>query len=73
MLFKIEEYKFNGNDLITNKIEKPNVQKIEQIVNTNEMNPENLSTFRIGLNDTEKQSKDNLVLPYLPQYVSAIN
>lgn len=29
--------------------------------------PENLTTFRISLDDKEKESRDKLVLPYLPQ------
>lgn len=29
--------------------------------------PENLTTFKISLDDKEKQSRDKLVLPYLPQ------
>lgn len=43
---------------------------MEQIVSTNEVNPENLSTFRIGLNEVEKESRANLILPYLPQYAN---
>lgn len=29
--------------------------------------PENLTTFKISLEEKEKESRDKLVLPYLPQ------
>lgn len=32
-----------------------------------EVDPENLSTFRIGVNEEEKKARDELVLPYLPK------
>lgn len=37
------------------------------------INPEELSTFRIGLTDEEKLSRDKVVLPYLPEYVTIID
>lgn len=38
-----------------------------------EVNPENLSTFRIGLNEEERKARDQLVLPYLPRLVELLS
>ncbi|CAH0548804.1 unnamed protein product [Brassicogethes aeneus] len=65
IIMQMEEYKFENNNLLTYKIET-DASKIEQVV-ANNVNPENLSTFRIGLSEQEKLSKENVVLPYLPK------
>jgi len=63
---QIEEYSFEGENLVTNKIEKPDPKKIIQETLPQQVNPEELSTFRIGLTDEEKLSREKVVLPYLP-------
>lgn len=51
-------------------MKKLDVQKLIQ-ENINATLPENLTTFKISLDDKEKQSRDKLVLPYLPQKTDA--
>lgn len=67
IISEIEEYKFEGGNLVTNKIEKPYPKKILEKTLSREINPEDLSTFRIGLTDEEKLSREKVVLPYLPK------
>ncbi|XP_030755237.1 elongator complex protein 5 isoform X2 [Sitophilus oryzae] len=62
----IEEYKFEGDSLITSKISKPDTSRLLEDAVPKEINPENLSTFKIGLTDEEKLSRERVVLPYLP-------
>lgn len=48
---------------------KPEPSKLLEKSTPEPVNPEELSTFRIGLTDEEKLSRDKVVLPYLPKYV----
>ncbi|XP_018576524.1 elongator complex protein 5 [Anoplophora glabripennis] len=64
---QIEEYSFVGEDLITKKIDKIDPKKLLEKSTPPEINPETLSTFKIGLSDKEKASRDQVVLPYLPK------
>lgn len=61
-----EEYYFENDNLVTQKVEKIDVAKILQNGNK-ELDPETLATFRISLNEEEKKARDELVLPYLPK------
>ncbi|EFA05335.1 elongator complex protein 5 [Tribolium castaneum] len=61
---QIENYHFDNKRLITETIKKPDKEIIAETLNRL---PENLSTFRIGLTEKEKESRDGLVLPFLPK------
>ncbi|KAL3270989.1 hypothetical protein HHI36_021492 [Cryptolaemus montrouzieri] len=63
---QIEEYRIEGGQFVTEALKKPDVHKLVQD-KINEISPELLTTFKIGLTDTEKESRDSLVLPYLPK------
>ncbi|KAJ8982231.1 hypothetical protein NQ317_013533 [Molorchus minor] len=67
VITQIEEYKFEGTNFVTQKIEKPSVKKLLDSTQMPQADPESISTFRIGLTDEEKISRDQLVLPYLPK------
>ncbi|XP_050316298.1 elongator complex protein 5 [Anthonomus grandis grandis] len=67
IISELEEYRFEGSQLISSKIEKPDIMKLIEKSSTSEVNPENLSTFRIGLSEEEKNLRDKVVLPYLPK------
>ncbi|XP_060533876.1 elongator complex protein 5 [Cylas formicarius] len=62
----IEKYRFEGECLVTQKVTKPDPAAITQNI-SKDVNPETLSTFRIGLTDEEKVLRDKVVLPYLPK------
>ncbi|XP_057660901.1 elongator complex protein 5 [Diorhabda carinulata] len=68
-----EEFWFEGEKLITKKIEKLDAKQILEKSVSSEINPEKLSTFKIGLSDADKKSRDELVLPYLPKHESEEN
>lgn len=65
-MLQTEEYYFENDNLVTQKVEKIDVTKILQNGNA-ELDPEALATFRISLNEEEKKARDELVLPYLPK------
>lgn len=65
--FQIEEYKFEKEQLVTNKLAKPDAKKLLESVKPKPINPEELTTFKIGLTDEEKLARDRVVLPYLPR------
>ncbi|XP_044763133.1 elongator complex protein 5 [Coccinella septempunctata] len=67
---QIESYKFQQGQFITEEIKKQNVQELIQ-EKINEVCPENLSTFKIELSEADKESRDNLTLPYLPKEVDS--
>ncbi|KAJ8939319.1 hypothetical protein NQ314_011177 [Rhamnusium bicolor] len=62
---QIEEYKFEGEEFVTQKIEKPDPKKLLESSMRPEVDPETLTTFKIGLTDTERESRDKLDLPYV--------
>lgn len=68
-----EEFWFEGEKLITKKNEKLDPKQILEKSVPSEINPETLSTFKIGLSDADKKSRDELVLPYLPKHESRDN
>ncbi|XP_056633141.1 elongator complex protein 5 [Diorhabda sublineata] len=68
-----EEFWFEGEKLITKKIEKLDAKQILEKSVPSQINPEKLSTFKIGLSDADKKSRDELVLPYLPKHESEEN
>ncbi|XP_045469281.1 elongator complex protein 5 [Harmonia axyridis] len=63
---QIEAYKFEQGQFVTEVLKKQDVQELilEKI---NEVSPENLSTFKIGLSEADKKARDELTLPYLPK------
>ncbi|KAF7274337.1 hypothetical protein GWI33_012994 [Rhynchophorus ferrugineus] len=63
---EIEEYRFEGDNLLTSKISKPSASSLLERSAQPNINPENLSTFKIGLTEKEKISRDKVILPYLP-------
>ncbi|KAL1502545.1 hypothetical protein ABEB36_007671 [Hypothenemus hampei] len=63
---EVEEYRFENDNLITNKVTKPDPSQLIDNSTSKIPNPEELSTFRIGLTDEEKLSRDKVILPYLP-------
>ncbi|KAK9892466.1 hypothetical protein WA026_020457 [Henosepilachna vigintioctopunctata] len=63
---QIEDYMFDDDKFKTEALKKPDLNKLVQ-EKINEVLPEHLTTFKIGLTDDEKESRDNLILPYLPQ------
>lgn len=65
IISQIENFHFENDRFITESIKKPDKKKIEE---TLKEIPENLSTFKISLNENEKEARNNLVLPYLPKY-----
>nr|CAH7742763.1 unnamed protein product [Callosobruchus chinensis] len=69
---EVEEYYFENNNLETRKIEKPDPKKLLENATKTEINPDDLATFKISLTDKEKESRDQLILPYLPKYVWVI-
>ncbi|KAJ8916531.1 hypothetical protein NQ315_000173 [Exocentrus adspersus] len=64
---QVEEYNFVNGDLFTKKIERLDPKKLLQESVVPQVNPETLSTFKIGLSDKEKEAREQLVLPYLPK------
>lgn len=62
----IENYKFENEHLHTEPIKKLDPKLLVQ-ENLNLISPENLTTFKISLEDKEKESRDKLILPYLPK------
>lgn len=56
-----------GEDFVTKKIEKIDPRKLLEKSVHPEINPDTLSTFKIGLSDKDKESRERLVLPYLPK------
>ncbi|KAG5873449.1 hypothetical protein JTB14_007216 [Gonioctena quinquepunctata] len=64
---EVEEYWFDHDNLLTKKIDKLDPKMLLETSTPKEVNPETLTTFKIGLSDKEKESRDNLVLPYLPK------
>lgn len=66
LLFKIEEYYFQNGDFITKKVEKIDAKKLLE-GSTRIINPESLTTFKIGLTEKEKEARSQLILPYLPK------
>ncbi|XP_066148682.1 elongator complex protein 5 [Euwallacea fornicatus] len=66
IISEIEEYRFEGESLITTKVAKPDADKLLTKIAPNSVNPEDLTTFKIRLTDEEKLSRDRVVLPYLP-------
>ncbi|KAB0791145.1 hypothetical protein PPYR_02945 [Photinus pyralis] len=58
---QIEMYSTNNGILDSEKITVADAKKLVQEVS----NPENLATFKIGLNDQEKVLRDKVVLPYV--------
>ncbi|ERL90273.1 elongator complex protein 5 [Dendroctonus ponderosae] len=62
----IEAYKFEEEQLLTNKLAKPDAKKLLENAKPKQINPEELTTFKIGLTDEEKLARDRVVLPYLP-------
>ncbi|VEN39547.1 unnamed protein product [Callosobruchus maculatus] len=64
---QVEEYYFEGDKLETKKIEKPDPKKLLENATKTEINPDDLATFKITLTDKEKESRDQLILPYLPK------
>ncbi|XP_028140300.2 elongator complex protein 5 [Diabrotica virgifera virgifera] len=64
---QVEEFWFEGENLVTQKIDKVDPKQIIEKALAVDINPETLSTFKIGLSDADKKSRDGLVLPYLPK------
>ncbi|KAJ3651989.1 hypothetical protein Zmor_017991 [Zophobas morio] len=62
---QLEEYYCDSGKFITQPIKKPDKDVIRETVE--QINPENMSTFKIGLSEKDKESRSNLVLPYLPK------
>lgn len=60
----MERLRFVDNNLITEPI-----NKLLDAVSFSQDNvsPDNLTTFKISLEEQEKRSRDELVLPYLPK------
>jgi hypothetical protein len=63
--FQIEEYHFESGRFITEPIKKPDKEVIDNAIAHSI--PENMSTFKISLSEKDKESRNNLVLPYLPK------
>lgn len=53
-------------ELVTEELKKVDVESL--IKKSVEVDPTKLTTFRIDLDAKEKESRDELVLPYLPKY-----
>lgn len=62
---QIEEYRFANGNLVTEKLKKIDV--ISLIQQNIEIKPDNLTTFKISLEENEKKSREQLILPYLPR------
>lgn len=66
----IEEYWIDNQNLVTKKIEKLDTKKLLEKSVSAEINPETLSTFKIGLTEEDKRIRDERrgeILPYLPK------
>ncbi|KAF2904560.1 hypothetical protein ILUMI_01607 [Ignelater luminosus] len=68
VLKKIEEFTIEDGVLKSQEIKKPNTQALIQ-QDLEQILPENLSTFKIGLTEDEKKSRAEVILPYLPKEV----
>lgn len=68
----MEEYKFENGTLVSQKIKKADPKVLTQENVMNEIIPDKMTTFKISLDDNEKQARDELVLPYLPKYVKEL-
>ncbi|XP_044260661.1 elongator complex protein 5 [Tribolium madens] len=60
---QLENYHFEDKKFVTETIKKPDTEIISETLNQ----PQNLTTFKISLTEKEKESRDGLVLPYLPK------
>jgi hypothetical protein len=67
---EIEEYHFESGRFITEPIKKPDKEVIDNAIAHSI--PENMSTFKISLSEKDKESRNNLVLPYLPKLVNIL-
>lgn len=63
----IEDYSFENGNLITTPLKK--LDPATLIQPDPEIKPDSLTTFKISLEEDEKKSRDNLILPYLPKLV----
>lgn len=69
---QLEEYKFENGVIITQQIKKADPKLLAQETVMNEIIPDKMTTFKISLDEREKQARDELVLPYLPKYVKKL-
>lgn len=63
LISKVEEFYLKNSILYTTPLEKIDPKKLLANTTSGEL-PENMSTFKISLDDQEKESRGKLVLPY---------